>query len=258
MPAANASPVWSRSLGFHQSLSNPGGKAGRRSSCLTARIHKIAPIPRISCLIPNPPLSARRLGLELLAGDVGRDVAHKFLKVIQALQPVNDYRVIDLDVIMHEYVAEPDGLAHRDSQLSCEDPVLSEQPDGVAVVGRRPPAFCCTDVLRDIDASFNGSDEGVLHAPQPDGILTALVAGPRFLPEDGSVVGDAPEQPQDTIFVYHGLPVPAGDTGRELPMRAGDARELVEVNLPGSGLPPDPGDGIILEEQPAACRYPPG
>jgi hypothetical protein len=30
----------------------------------------------------------------------------------------------------------------------------------------------------------------------------------RFLPEDGSVVGDAPEQPQDAIFVYHGLPVP--------------------------------------------------
>jgi len=161
MPTANASPVWSRSQGFHQSLSNPGGKT------------------EFNCLIPNPPLSARR-------------------------------------------------------------------------------PFCCTDVLRDIDASFNGSDEGVLHAPQPDGILTALVAGPRFLAEDGSVVGDAPEQPQDTVFVYHGLPVPAGDTGRELPMRAGDARELVEVNLPGSGLPPDPGDGIILEEQPAACRYPPG
>ena len=66
------------------------------------------------------------------------------------------------------------------------------------------------------------------------------------------------EQPQDAIFVYHRLPASAGDTGRELPVCAGDARELVEVNLPGSSLPPDPADGIIIEEQPAACGYPPG
>jgi hypothetical protein len=55
---------------------------------------------------------------------------------------------------MNEDVAEPNGLAHRDCQLGCEDPVLSEQSDGVAVVGRRPPAFCRADVLRDIDASL--------------------------------------------------------------------------------------------------------
>ena len=55
---------------------------------------------------------ARRLRLR--ASDVGRHLAHKYLKVAQALQPVDDYRVIDLDVVMHEYVAEADGLAHRD------------------------------------------------------------------------------------------------------------------------------------------------
>jgi hypothetical protein len=86
----------------------------------------------------------------------------------------------------------------------------------------------------------------------------ALLAGSGFLPEDGSVVGNAPEQPQDAIFVYHGLPAPTGDTGRELPVRAGDARKLVEVNFPGGGLPPDPGDGIIIEDEPAACCYSPG
>jgi len=63
-------------------------------------------------------------------------------------------------------------------------------------------------VLRDIDASLNGGNEGILHAAQPDGILTALLAGPGFLPEDGSIVGNAPEQPQDAIFGYHGLPAP--------------------------------------------------
>jgi hypothetical protein len=159
---------------------------------------------------------------------------------------------------MDEYVTEPDSLADRDSQLSCQDSVLSEQPDGVTVIGRRPPAFRRADVLRDIDAGLDGGNKGVLHAAQPDGILAALLAGSGFLPEDGSVVGDTPEQPQDTIFVYHGLPASAGDTGRELPVRAGDAREFVEVNLPGGSLPPDPADGIIIQEQPAACRYPPG
>jgi len=107
-------------------------------------------------------------------------------------------------------------------------------------------------------ASDHARSAPVLHAAQPDGILAALLAGSGFLPEDGSVVGDAPEQPQDTIFVYHGLPASAGDTGRELPVRAGDAREFVEVNLPGGSLPPDPADGIIIEEQAAAGRYPPG
>lgn len=194
----------------------------------------------------------------LRASDVGRYLAHEFLEVAQALQPVDDYRVVDLDVVMDEYVAEPHGFAHRDGQLGCENPVFSEQPDGVAVVGRRPPALCRADVLRDIDTSLNRGNEGVLHAAQPDGILTALLGGSGFLPEDGSVVGNAPEQPQDAIFVYHALPAPAGDTGRELPVRAGDARELVKVNLPGGSLPPDPADRIIIEEQPAVCRYPPG
>ena len=201
---------------------------------------------------------ALRLRLGLRTSDVGRYLAHEFLKVAQALQPVDDYRVIDLDVVMHEYVTEPDSPADRDSQLSCKHSVVSEQPDGVTVVGRRPPAFRRADVLRDIDAGLDGGNKGLLHAAQPHGILTALFAGPGFLPEDSSVVGDAPEQPQDAIFVYHGLPAPASDTGRELPVRAGDARELVEVNLPGGSLPPDPADGIIIEEQPAAGRYPPG
>ena len=53
---------------------------------------------------------ARRLRLELLTNDVSRHLAHEFLKVAQALKPVDDYRIIDLDVVMHEYVTEPDSL----------------------------------------------------------------------------------------------------------------------------------------------------
>jgi hypothetical protein len=121
-----------------------------------------------------------------------------------------------------------------------------------------PPAFRRADVLRDVDAALDGGNKGVLHAAQPDGILAALLAGPGFMSQDSIVVGNAPEESQDAIFVDHGLPAPAGDAGRELPMRAGDARELVKVNLPGGSLPPDPADGIIIKEQPAAGRYPPG
>ena len=98
---------------------------------------------------------ALRLRLGLRISDVGRYLAHEFLKVVQALQPVDDYRVIDLDVVMHEYVTEPDRLADRDSQLSCQHSVVSEEPDGVTVVGRRPPAFRRADVLRDIDAGLD-------------------------------------------------------------------------------------------------------
>jgi hypothetical protein len=66
---------------------------------------------------------ARRLRPGLRSSDVRRHLAHEFLKVAQALQPVDDYRVVDLDVVMHEYVAEPDSLADRDSQLNCKDSV---------------------------------------------------------------------------------------------------------------------------------------
>ncbi len=56
------------------------------------------------------------------------------------------------------------------------------QPDGVAVIGRRPPAQCRADVLRDIDAGLDGDNKGVLHTAQPDRILAALLAGSGFLP----------------------------------------------------------------------------
>jgi hypothetical protein len=78
---------------------------------------------------------------------LGCHLAHEFLKITPTLQCVDDYRIIDLHVVMDEYVAKPDGLAHRDGQLGCEDPVLSEKPDGVAIIGRRPQPdvaqMCC-------------------------------------------------------------------------------------------------------------------
>ena len=68
---------------------------------------------------------ALRLRFGLRASDVDRYLAHD----------------------MHEYVTEPDSPADGDSQLSCKHFVVSKQPDGVTVVGRRPSAFRRADVL---------------------------------------------------------------------------------------------------------------
>src|ERR1700733_2009072 len=55
-----------------------------------------------------------------------------------------------------------------------------------------------------------------------------------------------------------GSPGPGRDSCGELTVRTGDARQLVEVDLPGHRLPPDPGDRVILEQQPPADGHPPG
>ncbi len=52
----------------------------------------LQPGPELLLLLA--PWLARRLRLGLRASDVGRYLAHEFLKVAQALQPVDDYRVI--------------------------------------------------------------------------------------------------------------------------------------------------------------------
>jgi hypothetical protein len=53
--------------------------------------------------------------------------------------------------------------------------VLSEKPDGIAVVGRRPPAFCRADVLRDIDTRLSPGDAGHRRVLA---VLSYLGAGP--------------------------------------------------------------------------------
>jgi hypothetical protein len=119
------------------------------------------------------------------------------------LQPAHDYLVIHIDVVMDKYVAETNRSAHRGGQPGCEDAMHTEQPDGVTIVSRRTPAFRRTDVLRYINAGLDGSNERVFYAAQPDGILASFLAGTCLLLEDGGVVGNAPQQPQDAVFVYH-------------------------------------------------------
>jgi hypothetical protein len=136
--------------------------------------------------------------------------------------------------------------------------VLAEQSKGITVISRRPPAFCRADVLGDIDASLNGGNERVLHAVQRNQIPAPHLVGFRLQSEDGDVIGNATEQPQHTNFVYHGLTMLAGDASGELPVRPADARKLVEIDLSRGRLPPDPADGIILEEEFALRRDTPG
>lgn len=135
-----------------------------------------------------------------------------------------DYGVIDCDVVMDQDVAEANRLADGAGECGSADTVLAEETDGVTVVCGRSPAFRCADVLGDIGAALDCGDEGVLDAPEPDGILTPGVACRRFALQHRDVVGDAAEQPQDAVFVNHGLPAPGRYGGGELTVSAGDPR----------------------------------
>lgn len=128
----------------------------------------------------------------LRAGDIGSYLTYELVKIAQALQPADDYLVIDLDVVVHQDVAETNRLAHRGSQIGREHAMRTQHPDRVTVIGWWPPAFRSTDVLGDIDTGLDGGDERVLDAAEPEGIPATLLAGLRFLPKNGGVVGDVP------------------------------------------------------------------
>jgi hypothetical protein len=83
----------------------------------------------------------------------------------------------------------------------------------------------CTSTLRKPTALRTEAASSVESIPcSLNKVLAAVLAGSGFPLGDGDIVGNAAEQPQDAIFVYHRLTVPAEDTGGELPVRAGDAR----------------------------------
>jgi hypothetical protein len=132
-------------------------------------------------------------------------LGHEVLEVSEGLEPVEDYLVIDPDVVMDEDVPEADGLADGASQAWSADAVLAGQSDGVAVVRRRSPPFHCANVLGDVHAALDRGDERVLDAPEPHGILPPDAAGCRLSLQHGDVVADAAEQAQDAVFVDHGL-----------------------------------------------------
>ena len=78
---------------------------------------------------------------------------------------------------MDQDIAEADRLADRARERGGADAVLTEQPYRVAVVRRRAPPLGRADVLGDVQASLDGGDERLLHAPEPDGIRAAAVVG---------------------------------------------------------------------------------
>ena len=132
--------------------------------------------------------------------------------------------------------------------------MVAEKAHSVAVVCGRPPAFGRADVLRYIDGCFDCRNKRVLHATQPDGVATPGVISGGLPPEHCYVLRHATEQPQDAALIYHRSSPSTGEAGCELPMGTGDPRQLIEVDLPGGGLPPDPGHRIGIEEQLAADR----
>jgi hypothetical protein len=81
--------------------------------------------------------------------------------------------------------------------------VLAEQPNRIAIICWRSPAFRSADVLRDINAGLDGRDERVLHAAQPDGVLATLFVGRRLPFQHGDVVCDAAQQAQHPALVNH-------------------------------------------------------
>jgi hypothetical protein len=87
-------------------------------------------------------------------GDERCHLGHEVLEVSEGLEPVEDYLVIDPDVVMDQDVPEADRLADGASEAWSADAVLAEQPDGVAVVRRRSPPFRCADVLGDVHPSI--------------------------------------------------------------------------------------------------------
>jgi hypothetical protein len=64
-------------------------------------------------------------------------LGYEVFEVSESLEPVEDYLVIDPDVVMDEDVAEADRLADGAGEFGSADSVLAEQLDGVAVVRRR-------------------------------------------------------------------------------------------------------------------------
>jgi hypothetical protein len=109
------------------------------------------------------------------------------------------------------------------------------------------PALGRADVLGDVKTRFDSGDERVFDAPEPDGILPACLICAGLALEDGDVITDAPQQPQDPGFVDHGLSGPSRHGGGELPVGTVDPGELVKVDLSGHRRPADPRDLVVLE-----------
>src|ERR1700722_20315897 len=212
--------------------------------------------------LPGPPRLAeaglRRYSLTFIPGDVRCHLADEVLEVAQSLEAVDDDVVVDPDVVMNQDIAEAHRLADGPCQRGSKDAVLAEQSDRVAVVGWRSPSLGCADVLGDVHARLDRGDERVLDAPDPDGVIPAVLIGARLVGEHRNVVGDAAQQPQDPVHVDHALPLPGRDGGGEFPVGAGDPGQLVEVDLPGHRLPADSRDLVVFEQQPPGGRHPPG
>lgn len=151
--------------------------------------------------------SARRgVGGALLCGDDEcRYLTDELFEISQGLESVDDDVVVDPGIVVDQDITEADGLPDRARKPGGTDPVVTEEPDCVAVVRRRSPAFSRANMLGHVHAGLDRSDKRVLDASEPDGILTTVFPGFRFALEYGDVVRNAAEQAQDAVLVDHQL-----------------------------------------------------
>jgi hypothetical protein len=145
-------------------------------------------------------------GAWLRFSDEGRHLTHEVFEVSQGFQPIDDYLVVDPDVVVDQDVAKTDRLADGAGELGSADAVLAEQSDGVAVIGGRPPPLGRADVLGNVHTALDSRDERVFDSPEPHGVRTAALVGRRLPFQHGDIIGDAAQQTQNTILIDHGYP----------------------------------------------------
>lgn len=97
----------------------------------------------------------------------GAHLGDEVAKIIETTERGDDDIVVDLCILMHEDVSEADGQSNPIRQSWVDDAVLAQEADRSGVrVGGLPRLRRC-DVMCDIDATFDGCNEQVLDAIQP-------------------------------------------------------------------------------------------
>lgn len=102
------------------------------------------------------------------------------MQIYEIIEALEHNIVPNLDVVVHQDIAETDRPSHIVRQLRRQNAVTPEQTHGVTIICRRSPALRRTKVLSDIQACLDRRHKGVLHATQPHRIVTPMWSGAAF------------------------------------------------------------------------------
>jgi len=124
-------------------------------------------------------------------------------EVCMFLEALDDDLVINLHVLVHEYVPKSDSCHHGGCGFSVASAGLAESTDGIAVVGRGAQRFGAAHVLGDIDARFERRDEQVLHSQQPRFVSALRGCGNLATRKRAKTLIERTQQLGDPDFVNH-------------------------------------------------------